>query len=315
LLVAVRNIAVILGSLAAGPLADMYYPTVTQDELAKIQAIDGDPPKEPQVEAVEEPASDLTLVVDPTREPQRLPAGLALLGVAGLGLGVVLLMPKMKAVAPGLKLSGDFFRPHLLTFRESSRSLLVVLFSWSGFFMIATLALLLLPEFRSILGVSFTAISNLVGLLAISILIGSLLVGFLSGESINPYYSLLGAVGMTVCFVIMGLSSVSYFGLATIVFFIGFFAGFYIVPLQALLQLLSPPDERGRFFGTANALSFVFISGAGLIYKSLAWLGFSAAGIALVCALLALVGTIVGGLELNKIMAAQAKKPHESDKD
>jgi MFS family permease len=46
----------------------------------------------------------------------------------------------------------------------------------------------------------------------------------------------------------------------------GFFAGFYIVPLQALLQKLAPDDERGRFLGTANAVSFVFLTIAAVLY-------------------------------------------------
>ena len=178
-------------------------------------------------------------------------------------------MPKTSAVDPGLKFSGDFFGPHLQTFQDADRPLLVVMFSWSGFYLIGALALMLLPEYQSILGVSPTAITNLVGLLAIAIMIGSVTVGFLSGKSIRPYYSLLGAIGMTICFATMGLATLNYTLLAILVFFVGFFAGFYIVPLQSLLQFLSPTDERGRFFGTANALSFVFISAAGLIYIAL----------------------------------------------
>jgi acyl-[acyl-carrier-protein]-phospholipid O-acyltransferase/long-chain-fatty-acid--[acyl-carrier-protein] ligase len=49
----------------------------------------------------------------------------------------------------------------------------------------------------------------------------------------------------------------------------GLFAGFYIVPLQSLLQHLSPPDERGRFLGTANALSFVFSTIGALLVRLL----------------------------------------------
>jgi acyl-[acyl-carrier-protein]-phospholipid O-acyltransferase/long-chain-fatty-acid--[acyl-carrier-protein] ligase len=184
------------------------------------------------------------------------------------------------------------------------------MFSWSGFYLIGALALMQLPEYKSILRVSDTAITNLVGLLAISIMIGSVTVGFLSGKTIRPNFSLAGAIGMTVCFTTMGSAPMNYTLLAVLVFLIGFFAGFYIVPLQSLLQYLSPTDERGRFFGTANALSFVFISAAGLIYIALSRLGLPPERIPLVCAVLAAIGTFVGMLELNRITAAQ--KPDES---
>ena len=46
----------------------------------------------------------------------------------------------------------------------------------------------------------------------------------------------------------------------------GFFAGFYIIPLQSLLQKLPPDKERGRFLGTANGISFGFLSIASLLY-------------------------------------------------
>ena len=39
-----------------------------------------------------------------------------------------------------------------------------------------------------------------------------------------------------------------------------------IIPLQAMLQDMSPDDERGRFLGTANAISFGFLSLASAIY-------------------------------------------------
>ena len=147
--------------------------------------------------------------------------------------------------------------------------------------------------------------SYLIALLAISIGVGSCTVAFLSGKNIRPYFSLVGAIGMTCCFSAMGLAPLNYTLLGILVFLIGMFAGFYIVPLQALLQYLSPSDERGRFFGTANALSFVFISAAGIIYIALSGVGIPTERIPLACALMAGIGTFVGAVELNRITAAQ----------
>jgi acyl-[acyl-carrier-protein]-phospholipid O-acyltransferase/long-chain-fatty-acid--[acyl-carrier-protein] ligase len=324
---ALSNVAVILGSLAAGPLADMYYPMIKASELETPRAIvaaettsDGDQALSGEEVEGEGSAEGVKkedqLVRDPNRPEVRWPAGAALLLVAFAGLGAVLFMPKMKAVAPNLKLSKDIFGSHFRTFKDSNRPLLVVLFSWSGFYMIGMLALLLLPDYREILLVSNTSITVTVGLLAIAIVIGSILVAVLSGKTIRPYLALIGAFGMTACFATMGFVSKDFLGLEIggtdaaglkiLVFLIGFFAGFYIVPLQSLLQFLSPSDERGRFFGTANFLSFVFTSAASLLYWGLkGWLNVPTERIPLVCAALALTGTLVGTFELNRIMAAQ----------
>jgi acyl-[acyl-carrier-protein]-phospholipid O-acyltransferase/long-chain-fatty-acid--[acyl-carrier-protein] ligase len=46
----------------------------------------------------------------------------------------------------------------------------------------------------------------------------------------------------------------------------GIFAGFYIVPLQALQQALAADAFRARVLGTANALSFLLMAIASLLY-------------------------------------------------
>jgi riboflavin transporter FmnP len=118
---------------------------------------------------------------------------------------------------------------------------------------------------------------------------------------------------MTICFTIMGIVPMDYPRLATLIFVVGLSAGFYIVPLQSLLQFLAPSDERGRFFGTANALSFTFISAAGIMFFVLRRAGMPTERMPLVCACLAFVGTLVGMMELNRIMAAQRRTMSEHD--
>jgi hypothetical protein len=43
-------------------------------------------------------------------------------------------------------------------------------------------------------------------------------------------------------------------------------AGFFLIPLQAIQQLCSPPGDRARVVGTANALSFALMSLASAVY-------------------------------------------------
>ena len=302
------NLAIILGSLVGGYLTSVYYPTMKNPIVeaaanVKAEVVEGlDKSKGEQDVAAEAPPM---LVPDPSRESQRWPIGLALVGVSVVGLVVVFLMPCTPAVDPELELSLDIAGSHIETFRAANRPLLVVLFSWSGFYLIGSLALMLLPEYQSILGLQPTQITALIGLLAISIVVGSCAAGLLSGKSIRPYFSVVGALGMTAGFAIMGCAPLNYGGLASLIVMIGVFAGFYIVPLQALLQYLAPSEERGRFFGTANALSFAFMAIAALFFILLSRAGITSARIPLFCAGLAGVGTFVGIIELNRIMAAQ----------
>ena len=117
----------------------------------------------------------------------------------------------------------------------------------------------------------------LLGVMGVSIGLGSVVAGLVSGHHIKPELVPLGACGMTLFFFLLGivppvipdyglnvrvlLSNISAF-----IFGAGFFAGFYIIPLQALLQKLSPANERGRFLGTANGISFCNLTIASLSY-------------------------------------------------
>jgi len=116
--------------------------------------------------------------------------------------------------------------------------------------------------------------------------------------------------------------------LSNVTFFIlgaGFFAGFYIIPLQALLQKMSPDDERGRFLGTANAVSFAFMTVSALLY----WVirpafGDEPQNIFYVCAGLMAVGAafflwrlrgtglIMGTKQANTDTPAETENPYQS---
>lgn len=133
--------------------------------------------------------------------------------------------------------------------------------------------------------------------------VGCGVAGLISGHRIEPRLIPIGAIGLTLFFVLLGvippvmpdLKPMLRVGLSNVSFFVlgaGFFAGFYIVPLQALLQKLSPDEERGRFLGTANAVSFAFMTLAAVAYFGLARIFVvEPQRIFLVCAGLMFVGT------------------------
>ena len=134
---------------------------------------------------------------------------------------------------------------------------------------------------------------------------GALLAGIISGDRIQPNLIPLGATGMTISFLLLGLLKPQYTSVAALIFLAGFSAGFYIIPLQALMQYLSPDDERGRFLGTANAMSFCFTSfGAIVFWVASNPLAMPANRIHLICGALALIGVVTGLSYFRRVTSA-----------
>jgi MFS family permease len=104
------------------------------------------------------------------------------------------------------------------------------------------------------------------GVMGVATGVGSAAAGFISGSHIRPRLVPLGALGMLIFFILLGTAPANFRIVAAYILGAGFFAGFYIIPLQALLQHLSPADERGRFLGTSNGISFAFLALASLVY-------------------------------------------------
>ncbi len=265
------NMAVIAGSLAAGPLSALYDP---------------DPAK--------------------GSNPLLWAPGVVLVAVAVMGLLSILTMPRLPAINPTLKVKFDPLRTYARSIRDMGPTLLSVTLAWAGFYMVGMIALLIVPEYENILPIGYLGASLLIGLLGVSIAISSVTAGFISGRSLKPQLIPLGASGMAVCFVLLGLMEPTLARVATLISLAGLSAGFYIVPLQALLQKLSPDDERGRFLGTANAISFMASSlGAALFWVLSGPMGVAPNRIFLACGVLAILGTAIGTLQLRKLLVAR----------
>jgi MFS family permease len=322
------NVAVILGSLAAGPISDFYAPpaNVAPAGIAAADLVAAnpvDPLAAAPVPLAQQPGVQPAAL--PPEQPVAAPApstlrkltpGLALLCIALVGLFCCTFFPPQIARDPHLQFNYNPFHTYVQTFREMNSTLMTVMFSWSGFYMIGMMALLIIPEYQVILEIDYTHTSYLIGTMGVAIAVGSVAAGVLSGKQIRPYFIPFGAIGMTICFLLLGILKPTYANVAGLIFFIGFFAGFYIIPLQSLLQYLSPAGERGRFFGTANALSFVFSTFGSLAYWGITGgLGLPANRVPLVCAAIAMIGTTIGIVQLNRIMADQklAKPVDDSD--
>ncbi|MCP3983270.1 MAG: MFS transporter [bacterium] len=193
--------------------------------------------------------------------------GALILGVAVIGLVAALAIPPLRPRAPGLVLRRNPLGTYLPALREMAGSgLLIPAFAWALFFLVGMMAMLAFPDYRELLGVDPIRAAALLGIMGISLGAGSALAGLISGRRIEMRLVPVGAVGAAVGFALLGVAPLNYGVVAGLTAISGLSAGLYIVPLQALMQQMSPDAERGRFLGTANALGFLFGSVGSLIF-------------------------------------------------
>lgn len=240
------NIAVIVGTLAAGTLSDLYSPL----------------PSNPG-------------------EPSLWLPGIVLVLVAIAGVVSVLFLTPLPHGNPGIRYSLNPFAVYVQTIKKMAKTpILLVALADGYFYFLAGLALLILPEYTIVLkayDVSRSEVSILMGILGIAIGLGSAVAGLVSGKAIRPILMPIGAAGLTIFFVLLGIVPATVPDLppmwrivasshSLLILGAGFSAGFYSIPLQSLMQYLSPPEDRGRILGTSGAISFLFLTFSAVIY-------------------------------------------------
>jgi MFS family permease len=251
-------IAVILGCAAGGPLYDAYAP-------------------------------------DPVRFPGAKPMlwlpGLVVLIVGIVGTATSFGISRMTAQNPTLKIRMRLFGPYLETWREIAGTPLVdVMVAWSYFyFIVGGVAMLILPDYKSLLQISATETAGLMAILGIAIGIGDFVAGRISGLAVRPGLIPVGAIGTTVMYFILGVIPLNFTLVAICLALTGFIAGFFMVPLQTMTQSLSTEEQRGRVLGLWSCLSFVAIILGNVLFLVVKRTGMESHRIFLVCGVLGLI--------------------------
>jgi acyl-[acyl-carrier-protein]-phospholipid O-acyltransferase / long-chain-fatty-acid--[acyl-carrier-protein] ligase len=114
---------------------------------------------------------------------------------------------------------------------------------------------------------------------AIGIGLGSLAAGYLSSGKVEYGLIPLGSIGMTVFGILLSAHNLSFNHVLVLLSGLGFAAGFFAVPVNALIQHRPDEKDKGGVIAAANLLSFVGIGGAAGVYyvlQHLARLGPSA---------------------------------------
>jgi acyl-[acyl-carrier-protein]-phospholipid O-acyltransferase/long-chain-fatty-acid--[acyl-carrier-protein] ligase len=137
-------------------------------------------------------------------------------------------------------------------------------------FLAALLQFVIVIYGHDVLRVNETQISYLQAAVGVGIGLGSLAAGYLSGGKIEYGLIPLGALGMSVFGFLVSQHGLGIWEVRTDLALLGFFGGFYAVPLNALIQHRPAPEHKGGVIAASNLLSFVGVFLAAGAYYLLA---------------------------------------------
>lgn len=98
--------------------------------------------------------------------------------------------------------------------------------------------------------------SYLLAVLSLGIGVGSFVAGYASGRKIEMGMILPGLTGIVLMLGVLAVPSLTYETVLLFLGLLGVCAGFFVVPVNALIQNRPRPEEKGRVIGASNLLSF-----------------------------------------------------------
>ncbi|MGA7245198.1 MAG: acyl-[ACP]--phospholipid O-acyltransferase [Terracidiphilus sp.] len=196
-------------------------------------------------------------------------AGYALLGLACIGLATSFGIDRVPPAAPEKKFRlnfvGDLWQQVKLM-RRDQPLFLAVLGNTYFWFLGSLLFSTIIVYGPDVLHIGQTKTGYLNAALAIGIGIGSMIAGLLSGNKIEYGLIPLGSIGMTLTGIALGTMHVGLIGSALLLATLGFWAGFFAVPVNALIQHRPAEENKGGIIAAANLLSFVGIALSSGVY-------------------------------------------------
>jgi MFS family permease len=201
--------------------------------------------------------------------------GLILVGLALVGAVASLLIRRMPAANPHRAFPVNLVKPLLdnLKILLRSRPLALAVLGIAFFtFMVAFMRCTVYrhgesqhprwDEFHT---------SMVVATVALGVGLGSPLAGVFSGGKVELGLVPFGAVGMIAGTLLAALYIAWVPGLIAALVVIGFFSGFYIVPLYTLLQHRAPKTSKGDLIATSNFVNVTGAIVASLLFYGLVW--------------------------------------------
>ena len=190
-------------------------------------------------------------------------SGIIFLALAVLGLLISLGISKVPPADPGRKFDWNIPREFLSEVRNmsSDRALLTAVVANTFFWFLGSLLLLNIVLYGAdILFLDETHSSYLLAALSMGIGIGSLVAGFVSGKKIQLGMVLPGLAGIMVLAALLSWPGIGFATVLAYLAALGFAGGFFVVPINALIQRRPAATEKGRTIAVANLLSFLGVA-------------------------------------------------------
>jgi MFS family permease len=190
-------------------------------------------------------------------------SGLIFLLLSAIGLLCSLRIDKLPPADPSRRFkwnfAGEFFNE--ITHMRKDRTLFSAVIANTFFWFLGSLLLLNIVLYATdMLHVDEVHSSYLLAGLSLGIGIGSFLAGYASGQKIQYGMVLPGIGGIAVMAALLSLPSLRFSSVFAILAFLGGAGGFFVVPINALIQHRPRPEEKGRTIAAANLLSFIGVA-------------------------------------------------------
>jgi acyl-[acyl-carrier-protein]-phospholipid O-acyltransferase / long-chain-fatty-acid--[acyl-carrier-protein] ligase len=196
-------------------------------------------------------------------------AGYALLGLSVIGFATSIGIDAVPAAAPEKRfrwnLAGDLWT-QIGKMRKDRALLLAVLGNTYFWFLGSLLFSTIVVYGPDVLHIGQTKTGYLNAMLAVGIGLGSMTAGWVSDNKIEYGLIPLGSIGMTCTGLALGIWPHGMAGSAALLGLLGFWAGFFAVPVNALIQHKPADEDKGGIIAAANLLSFVGIAISSGVY-------------------------------------------------
>jgi MFS family permease len=144
---------------------------------------------------------------------------------------------------------------------SGDRPLLTAVVANTFFWFLGSLLLLNIVLFGAdILHLEETQSSCLLAGLSMGIGLGSLAAGFVSGKKIQMGMVLPGLGGVLAMAALLSWPGIGFGTVLSFLILLGFAGGFFVVPINALIQRRPAVTEKGRTIAVANMLSFIGVA-------------------------------------------------------
>jgi acyl-[acyl-carrier-protein]-phospholipid O-acyltransferase/long-chain-fatty-acid--[acyl-carrier-protein] ligase len=223
-------------------------------------------------------------------------SGALLVAAALVGLAFSLGITRVPAADPARRFRANFLSDVWVQIKlmRADRVLWLACLGNLYFFFLAALVKIGVIDYGKIeLGFNEVQTMRLWAAVAIGIGLGSFAAGYLSGGKIEYGLVPLGALGLSLFAAWLWQPHPGYYKLLAILASLGFFGGFFIVPVSAILQHRPAKEQKGTILAAAGWLSWVgILLAAGFYHVIAASLHWGPRGVFLIGALMTLAATV-----------------------